>query len=623
MKDFYNNSFSPEFIQQLKSKNDIISLISKYVHLEKKGKNFWGCCPFHHEKTPSFCVNEYDGFYHCFGCGESGDIISFLRKYEDLSYYEAVSILAENANMKIPRLNDDEKYIKTKRTKEHLLLILNLTREFYKNAIYNDSAKIAQTYLKSRNTTRASLQNFELGFSPNFNDLPNFLAEKGFSPEEMKLAGVCEIGKNGKPYDFLFERLIFPIVNVQNDCIGFSGRDLSKNANVAKYKNTPATMLFDKSKTVYAINLIKKLKKSFGLNNIIIVEGQFDVVSMHQAGFENTVACLGTALTKDHIKELKRFCDNIVLCFDGDEAGQKAILRALNTFEDYGDDVNVRVVRLPENLDPDEFLKKYGSQKLKDLIDNAVNPIIFKINNIKEKCNLNNPEGKVEFTKNALKILARLKSNAEQDIYLGEIKKETNLSLDYLRRDLQNIKSLLQKNNFKNLENSEEIGDKISNNILENNLFGEIGGQSAIIKAERFVVASLLHHMSYAVFNDEVINSIQNPSLKKLVDILFQKYKNNEKFLVSYIFDLFDVDSEPNIKAVANFDFNIIQNPEEYFKECEYLIYSSSLKFKKDQLSKQYSQEISTDKKIEILKQINLLTKNIQNLEKQKQRNKN
>ena len=192
-----------------------------------------------------------------------------------------------------------------------------------------------------------------------------------------------------------------------------------------------------------------------------------------------------------------------------------------------------------------------------------------------------------------------------------------------MRRDLQNIKSLLQKNNFKNLENSEEIGDKISNNILENNLFGEIGGQSAIIKAERFVVASLLHHMSYAVFNDEVINSIQNPSLKKLVDILFQKYKNNEKFLVSYIFDLFDVDSEPNIKAVANFDFNIIQNPEEYFKECEYLIYSSSLKFKKDQLSKQYSQEISTDKKIEILKQINLLTKNIQNLEKQKQRNKN
>ena len=367
----------------------------------------------------------------------------------------------------------------------------------------------------------------------------------------------------------------------------------------------------------------KKLKKSFGLNNIIIVEGQFDVVSMHQAGFENTVACLGTALTKDHIKELKRFCDNIVLCFDGDEAGQKAILRALNTFEDYGDDVNVRVVRLPENLDPDEFLKKYGSQKLKDLIDNAVNPIIFKINNIKEKCNLNSPEGKVEFTKNALKILAGLKSNAEQDIYLGEIKKETNLSLDYLRRDLQNIKSLLQKNNLKNLENSEEIGDKISNNILENNLFGEIGGQSAIIKAERFVVASLLHHMSYAVFNDEVINSIQNPSLKKLVNILFQKYKNNEKFLVSYIFDLFDVDSEPNIKAVANFDFNIIQNPEEYFKECEYLIYSSSLKFKKDQLSKQYSQEISTDKKIEILKQINLLTKNIQNLEKQKQRNKN
>ena len=235
------------FLRTLKQKNDIVEVIRSYVAVDRKGGNYWACCPFHHEKTPSFSVSEYEGFYHCFGCGESGDVISFLRKYEDLSYIEAVRVLAENAGMEMPQFSNDEKYIKAKREKERSLQILNLTREFYKQNLFKPEATLAQEYLKKRRLTRTALNDFELGVSLNSADLPMFLRSKGYSNDEMVKAGVCDISKKGLPYDFIFDRLAFPIVNTQGDCIGFSGRDLD-NSDMMKYKNTSTTKLFDKSK---------------------------------------------------------------------------------------------------------------------------------------------------------------------------------------------------------------------------------------------------------------------------------------------------------------------------------------------------------------------------------------
>lgn len=624
MKDNVNSGvMNQQFIQELKAKNNIVSIIAKYVPLEKKGKNFWGCCPFHHEKTPSFCINEYEGFYHCFGCGESGDVISFVRKYEDLSYFEAIKILAENAHMKLPEFENDEKFIKAKKAKERYQAILNIAREYYKSKLFEPAAKPAQEYIRSRRVGKRSLDNFEFGYSPDPFGLVKILTEKGYSPEEMKNSGVCDISKNGKPYDFLAERLIFPIVNSHNDCIGFSGRDL-KGSKMMKYKNTSATPIFDKSRAVFAINLIKKLKQEQGLSKIILVEGQFDVVSMHEAGFNNTVACLGTAFTKEHIRELKRFADKIVLCFDGDEAGQKATLRALDTFDTFGEDVDVKAVRLPDKTDPDEFLQKFGADKLAYLIDNAPNSVMFRINNLKEKFTLTTADSKSKFVKAALKVIEKIKTVSEQEIYLAEIKKLTNISLDILRRDLQGLPSEVNTPHT-----AQEISSPKTSNLSE----------TATIKAERFVVASLLHHKNY-VFgedeDDEVIHTnvdnfcgnvdklqkirdisdyILNPSLKKLLCWMIEKIEKNESYFVSNVFDMFDIESgeEENVKAVVEYNFEIINNKKAYFQQCTNLLESEALKFKKTLLSKQYNNETDMEKRKDILNEINKITLKLRN----------
>ncbi|MDD2445335.1 MAG: DNA primase [Clostridia bacterium] len=588
-----SSSYGHEFIEKLKNANDIVSVISKHIRLDKKGKNFWACCPFHNENAPSFCVNEYEQIYHCFGCGESGDVITFLRKYENLDFMDAVKVLADSAGMKLPKLKDDDQYLKTKKMKDRSLNILNLAKEFYKANLYKKEAKLAQDYIKNRSLSKNELDNFELGASLNYYDIVNKLKEKGFSDKELKESGVCEIGKNGKAYDFLSERLIFPIINAQNDCIGFSGRDL-KNSGTMKYKNTSATLLFDKSKVVYGINLIKKHKQEsqkLALNYIILVEGQFDVISMHKSGFKNTVACLGTAITKDHIRDLKRFTNAIVLCLDGDEAGQKATIRAIENLN--SSDLTIKVVRLPDNLDPDDFIKKYGAKELQKLIDEAISPIQFRILFAKRKFSLNKADEKAKFIKDALKIIAELESQAEQEIYLKELKDITGISIDILRRDLRAEKKPL---NFKEEKSVEEVPEL-----------------DAKTRACQYIMASKLHHKDFARLPQNFISHINNPDYKKLLELIKAKEDKNEKFFMSSIFDEFDVENNKNIKALINFNFEIIENPQQYFNQCLWLIIENYLKFKKSLLSKQYSNERDAEKKTDILKEISIIDNKLKN----------
>lgn len=580
-KSFYGHGF----IEKLKRANDIVSVLSKYLKLEKKGKNYWACCPFHQEKTPSFCINEYEQFYHCFGCGESGDVITFLRKYEKMDYPDAIKLLADNAGMKIPELEGDEKYSRAKKLKDKCLEILNLTKDFYKSNIYKPEAQPAQEYIKKRKIGRRELEDFELGYSKDPFELVNLLKTKGYSDAELKASGVCEIGKSGKPYDFLSERLIFPIVNSMNNCIGFSGRDL-KNSGIMKYKNTSATLLFDKSKTIYAINLVKKYKQSTGFNYIILVEGQFDVIAMHKAGFKNTVACLGTAITKDHIRELKRFADTVVLCLDGDDAGQKATVRAIDNLANSG--LLIKAVKLPNKQDPDEFLKLHGPQELQTLIDNAASDIEFKIMFVKNKYNLNKANEKTLFIKEALNIISNLSTEAEKEIYLNLLNKLTEVQVEILKRDMFSSGKVVS----------------IQQVVPE---------QDALAKAFEFVLASYLHHKDFAKLNSDFMKCLTNDEHKKLVQLISEKEKNNEKFLVSDVFDEFDVDNNDEIKKLINFNFDIIENQKNYFEECLWRIIESHLKFKKSLLSKQFKNETLNERKIEILKEIDLIEKQLKN----------
>lgn len=584
------HSFSPEFLEKLKAKNDLVSVVSKYVRLEKKGKNYWGCCPFHHEKTPSFAINEYEQFYHCFGCGESGDVISFLMKYENLSYPEAIETLAKNAGMEVPKFSNDEEYLKKKKIKDKNLEILNLTRDFYKQELYKPTAKPAQEYIKKRKVTTKELENFELGFSPDFNTLPNFLKSKGFLDIDLKNAGVCEISDKKKiAYDFLAGRLVFPIANTNGDCIGFSGRDLTGQSQM-KYKNTSATLTFDKSRTVYAINLIKKFKQQQHLDNIIIVEGQFDVIMMHKFGFENTVACMGTAITTDHIRELKRFSDNVILCLDGDAAGIKATLRAISIFEK--SDLNTKIAILPNGQDPDEFLQANGTEGMKKLLENSVTMTSFKIFLAKEKYNLNKIDEKSKFLKETLFEISKLSSKSEQMVYLNEIKNLTNISLDILQQDIQ-------------------IATPIQKSTKEEPLTfpPELNAES---KATKFVLASMLFAKDFVNFNFDFEPYLQNNDYKKLYNLIMDKHKNNQKLIISNIFHVFGIPLNKNLDDIINYNFEVIENAEEYYKQCLWSIIEKNLKFRKDVLGAKYKEETNQEEKKNILQEIDKINKELQ-----------
>ncbi|MBQ0099106.1 MAG: DNA primase, partial [Firmicutes bacterium] len=327
--------FDTKFVDELKNKNDIVDVIGKYVHLEQKGTNFWGRCPFHHEKTASFCVNYNDQFFYCFGCHKSGDVITFIKEIESLDFADAVKFLAERAKIPMPEMKyDDEKIKEEKKKKERLYEILREAAIFYAKNLKSEKADKHIEYIIKRKITGDVVSKFGLGASLSFNDLPNYLKEKGYNYEEMMESGVVD-SKDGRYYDSLGGRLIIPLINQFNQVVAFAGRLLEK-ADFAKYKNTRETPVFTKGQNLFNINNVKKLKNEKGLDSLIIVEGQMDAISLYTAGFTNVVSSMGTALTKNQAKMLKRYVDKVYISYDGDFAGQKASIRGLEILKEEG-----------------------------------------------------------------------------------------------------------------------------------------------------------------------------------------------------------------------------------------------------------------------------------------------
>ena len=364
----------PEYLQQLKSKNDLVEVVGAYVPLERKGGNWWGRCPFHHEKTPSFSVNAENQFYHCFGCGVSGDVISFIREIESVDFMDAVKILAERAKMPVPEMNfDTEKTAEQKRKRDAILKILRDCAHFYLNNLNSGRADAHVQYILDRKLASATVRKFGLGASLDFKSLPQYLLDKGYRRDDILDSGaVIESEKNRRLTDAQAGRLIFPIINAMGDVIAFGGRVLEKT-DFAKYKNTRETLVFNKSKNLYNINQIKKLKQAEGIKSLIMVEGYMDTISLFQAGFRNVVASMGTALTKDQARLAKRYADTVYISYDGDFAGQKGAIRGLEILRD--EQVNVRVVPLPEGLDPDDVIKRQGYEGYQNCLDSAM-PLI-------------------------------------------------------------------------------------------------------------------------------------------------------------------------------------------------------------------------------------------------------
>ncbi len=433
------NSDFATFLRTLKQKNDIVEVIGGYVSLDKRGGQYWACCPFHHEKTPSFAIQEAEQYYHCFGCQESGDVIKFVQEIESTDFMGAVRILAARAKMEVPQNNfDSEEALKKKKKRDNMAKILLDAARFYRANLFSgdEKADVHLEYIAKREIAPTTVNKFGLGASLDFNGLPDFLAGKGYFKEDLLDSGVLAVNDRGRLYDAQFGRLIFPIINAMDEVVGFGGRVLQKT-DFAKYKNTRETMLFDKSKTLYNINLLKKLKREQAIKEVIVVEGYMDTLSLYQAGFKNVVASMGTSLTKEQARLVKRYTENVLISYDGDFAGQKADLRGLEILDDAG--LHVKVVPMPEGLDPDDVARQ-GADAYQKCLDMAMPLIDYRLHALERKFDISKTEEKRRFIKNALAIVKEADSASVREELLKKLSKKSGVSYSALERDLQTVK---------------------------------------------------------------------------------------------------------------------------------------------------------------------------------------
>ena len=564
-----------EFLNELKRKNDLVGVASNYIQTTQRSDGFWAVCPFHNDKNPSMKLNE-EGFYHCFGCHESGDVIKFVQKMENLDFMDAVKFLAERSGMSLPEFQTSKQEQQNKQQKARVLLALDFAYKHYMENLYGKDAKKAQDNIKFRKFTRRELEDFKIGFSKNWTDMVEYLASKGFSEEEMLLSGICG-KKNNRLYDFLGERLIFPIFNAFGQCIGFSARALEKT-DFAKYKNTPETMVFKKGRVVFGINLLKSQKQQRLLSKIILVEGQMDVIAMHKAGFKSTAACMGTAFTAEHVQELKKLCGNIFLCFDADEAGRKATLRAIEMLRN--ENVNLKVVKLSGGKDPDEVLQNLGKEKLQQMLDNAVPYMDFLIEHFQLQHNLQNAEEKGKFVKEILAEIKKLGSPALFEPYLEKVRDLTKIPLDILRREISNSgETKLWKKQPEEAPKQAEKSDE---------------------KAAKFILAALLAKKDFVDARVDYFKLLEEYG--KYLDIISQNQP------VSAIFDNETASEDEFLMEILNFNFQQFnKDASKYFHECLWKIAEQKLKTKQNLLNEEYGKCEDLNRRMEIAKALGRL----------------
>ncbi len=427
--------YPQELIEEIRMQNDIVDVISEYVPLKKKGSSYFGLCPFHNEGTPSFSVTPEKQFYYCFGCGAAGNVYSFIMQMDNCDFVEAVKKLADRAHITLPENGFTPQAKEAERLRQILFEIHKTAGLFYYNMLHSKEGEQALQYLNGRKVMPNIQKKFGLGFAPAGRDkLYHHLEEKGYSIDAMLKSGLIMEDKRGRGYyDRFFNRLMFPIFDVQGRTIAFGGRIMESGQ--PKYLNSPETMLFSKSKNMYGLNFARAAKRQ----ELIIVEGYMDMISIYQAGFHNVAASLGTAFNDEHAKVLKKFVTDVILLFDSDEAGTTAALRAIPHLVQNG--FRVKVLQVPDGKDPDEFIKQNGSMEFSKLLVNAVSYITFEISCIQKKYNMQNAEHRVLFTTEAAKVLSALDNDIERDVYVKEVAKMTDISSEAIENEIRKIRN--------------------------------------------------------------------------------------------------------------------------------------------------------------------------------------
>ena len=429
-------AFPAAFIDELVQRNPIEDVVGRYVNLRRSGANLFGLCPFHGEKTASFSVAPDKGIYYCFGCHKGGGVINFQMEVEGLSYPDAVRALAERVGMEVP---EDEQYQSRYRAQERLWALHKEAARFFHSQLYAPVGAEALQYALGRGMSKSILTTFGVGYAPeSWDSMVKAMLAKGYTDQELRDSGLVTVSqKNGNIFDRFRDRLMFPIIDVRGNVIGFGGRTVKNDKDIAKYLNSPETLIFNKRKNLFGLNLAKKSKQGF----LILVEGNIDVVALHQYGFDNAVASLGTSLTEEQATLLTRYTEQVVLIYDGDEAGQRATRRAIPILEKAG--IQVKVLQIRDAKDPDEFLKKFGADRFKLLLEESSNRVEYQLNAIRKKYDIREDAQRVKYLQESAELLCTLPGAVQREVYGARVAESAKISPEAMKMEIERARKRL------------------------------------------------------------------------------------------------------------------------------------------------------------------------------------
>ena len=533
--------YSEELIEEIKNSNDIVDVISQYVILKRSGRNFFGLCPFHKEKSPSFSVSPDKQIFHCFGCGVGGNVIHFVSKIENIDFRETIELLANRANITLPTLDNSYQDNKRAILKSKVYQINEIAAKFYHENLYKPTSKEAQNYIKKRKMDNRTLKSFLIGYSGTFDELYRVLKQKGFTEEEILASSLVNKTDNGKFIDRFRRRLMIPIQDTTGRFIAFGGRVLDDSK--PKYINSPENIVYSKGRNLFGLNIAKK----GDTKKIIIVEGYMDAISLYQRGITNVVASLGTALTEQQGRLLRKNSEQVIIGYDADGAGQAATLRGLEILQNMGCDI--RVLQIYGAKDPDEFVIKYGPERFQKCVDNAISLVEFKVKILKQNLNIDNVNDKIKFLNEIAKILAKVDNNMEKEIYIDKISSEYGISKEAIYGEVNKL--IYNKNTEKKVLERPPIKSYI--NKQQNEKLDE-----SIIKREKMVIYILVNYPkeSYEAIKDKItVDDIKAKINKQIISKIYEQY---EKGNVNNIIDLFEEEEIVNyLSGIMADDFGI------------------------------------------------------------------
>jgi len=536
--------YSDELLDEIKSKNDIIDIVSQYVVLKRSGRNYMGLCPFHKEKSPSFCVSPDKQIFHCFGCGVGGNVIHFIGKIENLNFIESLELLANRAGIELPKSGNAEDD-RISRLKSRVYELNKCAAEFYHQNLYKPTAKPAQEYVKKRRLDNRTLKAFKIGYSGRFNELYTELHSKGFTEEEILASCLVNKNQDGKFIDRFRNRLMFPIFDARDRVIAFGGRVLDDSK--PKYINSPEDIVYSKGRHLFAYNLAKKNNPK----TIIIVEGYMDAVSLHQRGISNAVASLGTALTEAQGRLLRRSCEKVVIGYDADGAGQAATLRGLEILQNLGCDI--RILQIEGAKDPDEFVVKYGPERFQKYVDSAISLVEFKVKMLKRQLNLENVNDKIKFLNEVANILSKIENNMEREVYIDKISLEYKVSKEAIYAEV-NKKLYGNSQTEKKLERPVTTIREVKQDVAEK----EVDEKTK--KTESLIIYLLINYPDKSFVRLESIvknNLIKLEKNKLIINKLYEEHGKGNINIESII-DLFEDENIVNyLSGIMSSNFEI------------------------------------------------------------------